>query len=154
MALGKEPNRKTPLDIEVEKIKDRSDEDTPTKIEDVKESREPGTETAFDFEEYKEEVGDDDTLIMTDVWQVYGRHMEEESKRRNKTSLEFEEVEFTEKKDGNKNVTFMLGETEDMANNNEQKSKPPNETDRQNWEGGKSTWAVKKSVPFMVPGLA
>ena len=136
------------------------------------ELKEPNIKTPLEIQELKEkavsgEHNHNDTPIeMTDVWQVYGRYMAE-----SKTPFEVEEMKnVAENKEGNKKVTFRIEETKEMVESKEQNNgMPPSEIKEeeeiaesmeqkalvpQKWEGIKTTWAVKKSVPFLVPGLA
>ena len=88
-------------------------------------------------------------IEMTDVWEVYGRQMEQ-GKQKDKTPLDRENrKKFADVKEGGKKVTFMVEEKKEGANS---KSSENNKgTGRRE---DKAPWAMKKSVPFLVPGLA
>ena len=88
-------------------------------------------------------------IEMTDVWEVYGRQMEM-GKKEEKTSLDRENrKKFADVKEGGKKVTFMVEEKKEGTNS---PSSGNNKATGRREE--KASWAMKKSVPLLVPGLA
>ena len=130
-------NEKTPFETVGTKDMGKS------KTTEILEKTDIHIKTPLEIGEIKEELNHNDTPIMTDVWQVYGRNME--GIKHEKIPLENLMVE---SKKHNKPPTEIKGAKE-KAGSMEQKALIP-----QIGDGIKSTWAVKKSVPFLVPGLA
>ena len=88
-------------------------------------------------------------IEMTDVWEVYGRQMEM-GKKEEKTSLDRENRrKSADVKEGGKKVTFMVEEKKEGTNS---PSSGNNKATGRREE--KASWAMKKSVPLLVPGLA
>ena len=88
-------------------------------------------------------------IEMTDVWEVYGRQMEM-GKKEEKTSLDRENrKKSADVKEGGKKVTFMVEEKKEGTN---LPSSGNNKGTGRREE--KAPWAMKKSVPLLVPGLA
>ena len=88
-------------------------------------------------------------IEMTDVWEVYGRQMEK-GKQEEKTSLDRENRKKSAVvKEGGKKVTFMVEEKKEGTNS---PSSGNNKATGRREE--KASWAMKKSVPLLVPGLA
>ena len=86
---------------------------------------------------------------MTDVWEIYGRQMEK-GKQEEKTSLDSENrKKFADVKEGGKKVTFMVEDKKEGTNS------PSSENNKGTGRREeKAPWAMKKSVPLLVPGLA